>query len=131
MFALYETATGKLMGASALSIDNPRPDIWTTKEVEGPHRVWNTETLQFDDFPAKPKPLTPLEFLKRITVSELAGIIEASKTNSYVAAIKQLFDAAEEVLLTDDMTIAGINMYRDLGLITPERAAQILGGGNV
>lgn len=131
MFALYETATGKLISASKLAINNPKPDEWSVKEVEGPHRVWNTETLQFDDFPTKPKPLSPLEFLKRFTFSEVAGIIEASKTNPMVAAVEKYFDAAEEIILDDPLTVLGITTYRDLGILTAERAAQILGGENV
>lgn len=131
MFALYEIATGQLKGASRLPIDNPRPNEWAVKEVEGPHRVWNTETLQFDDFPTKPKPLTPLEFLRRFTLLEVAGIIEASKTNSIIAAVEKYFNAADEVFLDDPLTVQGVTTYKDLGLLTPERAAQILGGENV
>lgn len=131
MFALYEIATGQLKGASRLPIDNPKPGEWAVKEVEGPHRVWNSETLQFDDFPTKPKPLTPLEFLKRFSFTEVAGIIGASKTNPMVAAVEKYFDAAEEVILDDPLTVQGIATYRDLGILTPERAAQILGGENV
>ena len=131
MFALYETATGKLIGASRLPINNPKPDEWSVKEVEGPHRVWNAQTLQFDDFPTKPKPLTKFEFLSLFTYVELATIIEASKVNPLVAAVLFKLQMAEEVLLDNMSTIAGINGLRDGGLLTPERAAQILGGENV
>lgn len=131
MFALYEMATGKLIGASRLPIDNPKPEEWSIKEVEGPHRVWNTETLQFDDFPTKPKPLTKFEFLNLFTDVELATIIEASKVSPLVAAILFKLQMAEEVLLDNASTIAGINGLRDGGLLTPERADQILRGENV
>lgn len=131
MYALYETATGKLIGASALPIDNPKPDEWSIKEVEGPHRVWNSETLQFDDFPTKPKPLTRFEFLALFTDLELAAILEAAKQYPLVAAVLKRLEVAEEVILDNPTTITGINGLRDGGLLTPERAAQILGGGDV
>lgn len=128
MFALYETATGKLISASRLPIDNPKQEEWSIKEVEGPHRVWNTDTLQFDDFPTKPKPLTKFEFLSLFTDVELATIIEASKVSPLVAAILFKLQVAEEVLLDNTSTISGINGLRDGGLLTTDRAAQILRG---
>lgn len=131
MYALYETATGKLISASRLPINNPKPDIWSVKEVEGPHRVWNTQTLEFDDFPTKPKPLTRFEFLSLFTDQELAAILEAAKVAPMVAAVLKRLEMAEEVILTNPVTIAGINGLRDGGLLTAERAAQILGGENV
>lgn len=131
MYALYETATGKLIGASRLPIDNPRPDVYSLKEVEGPHRVWSTETLQFDDFPTKPQPLTRFEFLNRFTDAEFAGILEAAKVSPMINVVLYKLQLAEEVLLDNPVTIAGVKGLRDAGLLTPERAAQILGGGNV
>lgn len=128
MYALYETATGKLIGASRLPIDNLKPDIWSIKEVEGPHRAWNDQTLQFDDFPTKPRPLTRFEFLGLLTDGELATILEAAKVAPLVAAILKRLELAEEVILDNPVTIAGINGLRDGGLLTPDRAEQILSG---
>lgn len=130
MFALYDIATGELKGASRLPIENPKPNEWAVKEVEGPHRVWNTQTLQFDDFPTKPKPLTRFEFLALFTDQELATILEAAKVAPMVAAVLKRLELAEEVLLDNPVTIAGINGLRDGGLLTAERATQILGGIN-
>lgn len=131
MYALYETATGKLISASRLPINNPKPDVWSVKEVEGPHRVWNTETLQFDDFPTKPRMYTQGEFLELFTDIELENIMDAAKLSSKVAVAIKRFDCSDGIVLTSEKTIRPINTLRDAGLLTAERATQILGGGNV
>lgn len=131
MFVIYETATGRKISDSIAPIENPKPDIWTVKEVSGPRGIWNTETLEFDPIPVKPKPLTKFEFLALFTDLELAAILEAAKQYPLVGAVMLRLQMAEEVLLDNTTTIAGINGLRDGGLLTHERAAQILRGENV
>lgn len=131
MFALYEIATGQLKGASRLPIDNPKPGEWAVKEVEGPHRVWNTQTLEFDDFPTKPKEYTQAQFLELFTDDELESIMDAAKVSTKVAVAIKRFDCSDGIILSSEKAIRPITTLRDIGLLTHERAAQILGGENV
>lgn len=131
MHVMYETATGKLIGASRLPIDNPKPNEWAVKEVEGPHRLWNEQTLQFDDFPTKPRTYTQGEFLELFTDAELESIMDAAKVSSKVAVAIKRFDCSDGILLDSEKTIRPINTLRDAGLLTAERAAAILRGENV
>ena len=68
------------------------------------------------------------EFLQRITAEERASFRAAAQTNALVADFAQLAGAAQEILNTDPVTIAGMNYLVFLGLLTEARAAEILGG---
>ena len=131
MYVIYETATGKLKGASALPIVNIDPDVYSLKEVEGPHRIWNEQTLQFDPFPTPPKILRKIEFLDLFTDGELTTIIEAAKTVPGVNLFLKKLELADEVSLSSTRTIAGITALRSGGYLTLARAQAILRGDNV
>ena len=68
------------------------------------------------------------EFLNRFTPAERASFRAAAQTDQLVADFAQLAAAAQEILNTDPVTIAGMNYLVFLGLLTEARAAEILGG---
>ena len=68
------------------------------------------------------------EFLQRFTAEERASFRAAAQTDQLVADFAQLAGAAQEILNTDPVTIAGMNYLVFLGLLTEARAAEILGG---
>ena len=71
---------------------------------------------------------TSYEFLQRFTAEERALFRAAAQTDQLVADFVQLATAAQEILNTDPVTIAGMNYLVFLGLLTEARAAEILGG---
>jgi hypothetical protein len=85
-------------------------------------------------------PLTKLEFRGRFTEQEQREIdafnagfeshpgLTTEQKAAVRTALKNL-DSALDVRLTDPRTIAGMQMYVALGLLAPERAAEILSNG--
>lgn len=71
-------------------------------------------------------PWTKKEFLLKFTPAEYAAIKSATSVNSDLDYYWTLFNVAEEVLKTDPVTIAGINLLEQSGLIGAGRATEIL-----
>lgn len=71
---------------------------------------------------------TSYEFLLRFTPEERAAFRASSLTNSTIADFQQLASAAQQILNTDPMTIAGMDYLVSQGLITEARKLEILGG---
>jgi hypothetical protein len=125
MYALYETATGKLMGASALPITNPRPDVYSITEVEGPHRIWNTATLRFDPYPTRIK-ITPHDLLSRMTDNELGALITLSKTVVAVEVFLRRVDMHGDRVLSEDTRHRARTLLVNRGILTESRAAEVM-----
>jgi len=71
---------------------------------------------------------TSFEFLQRFTSAERASFRAAAQTDDIVADFAQLAGAAQEIINTDPVTIAGMDYLVSSGLLTRERADEILGG---
>lgn len=85
--------------------------------------------------PPPPEPVPPpapeytrLAFLFLFTPEEIIAIQNVSLTDPSVAYYNYMINAVITLLLTDPTVIAGVNMLATQGVITPERAAQILAG---
>jgi len=86
--------------------------------------------------PPAPAPVPPvndavytrLQFLFLFTPQEVIAIQTASLTNDAVAYYNYMINAVVTLQLTDTAVINGVNMLATEGVITPERAAQILAG---
>jgi hypothetical protein len=80
--------------------------------------------------PAPPPPTvyTRLEFLFLFTPEEVITIQNAALTDPSVAYYNYMINAVVTLLLTDPTVIAGVNMLATQGVISTERAAQILAG---
>jgi len=78
--------------------------------------------------PVAPVPLTHKQFMDRFTDSELAAIITAAKSSIELELWFKRFEMAQDILLNDPQTIAGVNALETAGLIAEGRAAEILHG---
>jgi hypothetical protein len=86
--------------------------------------------------PPAPAPVPPvndavytrLQFLFLFTPQEVMAIQNAALTNESVAYYNYMINAVVTLQLTDTAVINGVNMLATEGVITPERAAQILAG---
>lgn len=70
--------------------------------------------------------VSKLEFLNRFTTPERVTIRTAAKASPAVEDYLELLNAAEEVRLTSETTIQGVNALEAAGLIAAGRAAEIL-----
>lgn len=70
--------------------------------------------------------VTALAFLERFTQAERIALREAARQNAVLDDWLDMLRAAQEVDLDDERTTAGIAAFVIGGLITAERAAEIL-----
>lgn len=70
--------------------------------------------------------IAPFDFLNRFTQAERALIRAASMTNGTMADYVAMVSAAPAVVLTDDLTVTGVQSLEAAGLIAAGRAAEIL-----
>lgn len=75
-----------------------------------------------------PKILTPLQYLRRFSLSERVAIREAAKTDFVVEDLMDMLDRAQEINTADMDTIAGTHYLEHVGLIDPGRADEVLNG---
>ena len=107
--------------------DLPRAANWIESDTAG--IGWTYDGSNFVAPPAPPAPVAPWtrkDFLLKFTPTEYAAIKSATLVDSGVDYYWAIFQAAENVLKTDPVTIAGINALETAGLIGPGRAAEIL-----
>lgn len=82
--------------------------------------------------PSPPPPPAPeytrLQFLFLFTPEEVIAVQNAALTNESVAYYNYMINAVVTLQLTDQTVIDGVNMLAAQGVITTERAAQILAG---
>jgi hypothetical protein len=70
---------------------------------------------------------TPFEFFERFTATERAAIRLASFSNTTTADVLQSLNLADMVVNTDPRVVSGMDHLVASGLITQERATEILG----
>jgi hypothetical protein len=76
--------------------------------------------------PPLPPTITKLAFRFRLTDAEYVAILEAADTDYAVKAWVETFNMVSQVNLSDERTIAGLNVLSSKGLLTQERATEIL-----
>jgi hypothetical protein len=76
--------------------------------------------------PAPRAPISKREFLKKFTPAEYAAIKAAANANAELDYYWQQFLLAEFIGMDDPDTINGVNLLVLVGLLTVERAAEIL-----
>lgn len=74
----------------------------------------------------KPVRLTRLDYMRRFTLVEEAGIRVAARTDPMIEVILGRLSAAEYVDVTDTETMAGVDYLVVNGLLTAERKAEVL-----
>ena len=83
--------------------------------------VWNETT---DNFTRSLSVYTKLEFMNQFSIEERIGI--RNSTDPVVADFMQLLNVAEYIDTQNPNTIAGINYLKQVGLLTADRALEIL-----
>ena len=126
MFVLYELATGRAHSQSEEPFTNPDIIKWGIKETSKTG-IWNEAALDFDPVPVD-KRMTTLAFMELFTDAELVGILDAAKVSTQVELFVMKMEQAEFMDLNYQGTIDGINGLAASGLLTAERAAEILNG---
>lgn len=102
--------------------------------VACPDEVGPGWTYEDGTFVAPPLPpvvggtYTRLQFLFLFTPAEVVAIQDAALTNQSVMYYNYMINAVVTLQLTDQPVIDGVNMLATQGVITAERAAQILAG---
>jgi hypothetical protein len=76
--------------------------------------------------PPLPPTITKLALRFRLTDAEYAVILEAADTDYAVKAWVETFNMVSQVNLSDERTVAGLNVLVSKGLLTQERATEIL-----
>jgi hypothetical protein len=117
--------------AEWVATGNPKADYYQPiPDPPGPNYYYDgTEWVQYP--PPPPPPLTRLGFMSRFTDAELVGI-ELARMNgddvqrATLTVLKESWMAATEVDVTDPRTQMGVGLLVQAGLLSPERAAEIL-----
>ncbi len=82
---------------------------------------WNEETLEFDRTSTV---YTKLEFMTRFTIAE--RLSAKGSNDPIVSDFLELLSIAEHIDISDTNTIAGVNYLAYLGIITQQRATEVL-----
>jgi hypothetical protein len=125
-YTIYRLDTRQPASNSERPIINPDESVYGVVETATRFGIWNPETLDYDPYPKKQKPLTQYEFMERFTDAELVGIYTAAKQYVHLEIQLKKMEAATEIYLDNPTTVAGVNSLASAGLITTERAAEIL-----
>lgn len=94
--------------------------------LEFVEEIYPGKYREVEEEPIRQTYFSKLEFLNRFTDEELAGILDASKINSLIAVWVKKLDLAENVNISDERIINGINKLEEFGLLSTGRAAEIL-----
>ena len=128
-YAVYETVTGRLRSIGTVVAD-PLPEGLASKEyAERPEGFdWNTETLDFDiPRPVPPTTLTPAEFMNLFTLEEDVAIETAAQNDAMIRVFLRRVQSSPTIRMNNDLVAQGLGYLTQLGILTPERAAEIGG----
>jgi hypothetical protein len=124
-----EIVDGIVIADSPLDADGTWICVDNVSPVPGPY--WTYTNGVFSP-PADPPPkpptwvITKVAMISRFTPQEYVGIVGATKTDVEVQAWYDLFQAATQINLQDQRTIAGIESMVPKNLLTQPRATEIL-----
>ena len=120
---LYEIATGKLLSSTVLDITSVAEGH--AIKVSSKIGTWNVATLDFDPIP-EIKVLSIIDFVRKFTDTELEEILYTSITNNTVRVFTKKLELMKSIDLLSASTISAIDGLVALGLITSDRAAEVL-----
>ena len=98
-------------------------------EIEAAQDIAAVQAVQFavtEADRATPSRITRLQFLLRFTDAEMQSIVAAAEQSPALRAALLKWQTAEGIVLTDPVTIAGVQALEIAGIIAPGRAAEIL-----
>jgi len=112
--------------------NNPKANYYTPIPDQ-PGYDYYYDGAEWVQYPAPPPPpLSRLGFLSRFTVNELIGIEVARQTapevtqRAMLTVLKESWMAANDIDVSDPRTVEGVELLMTLGLLTAERAAEII-----
>lgn len=134
VFAIYRVADGVLVsttrsvaGLKDAAFYETRGLVVAERPDEENGGVWNAATLRFDPRPDDPpRIITPLEFRARFTDGERLGVTMAGMQSADMRMWLDDLAAAQEVNLDDARTQAGVAVLVAYGLLSEERAGEVL-----
>lgn len=128
IFDVIEKATGKVVYRyeSDVAIEWGGMEYVTHEHIQVPvtepfdvvHPITNTE----------PRIITKLEYLRRFTVEERTAIRAAAKVSPILEDYLELMSLAEEINLNDPDISSAIDMLVQAGMLTQDRAHEVLNG---
>ena len=112
--------------ANEFSTENGYKDVIYKTGAGGTYETESNIVIETPELIVQKTVLTPLEFLGRFSIDELRAIFTSAKTNIDVEIWKIMFDKAQNIDLTDPLTIQGVDGLSQLGLISDSRKSEIL-----
>lgn len=132
-YAIYRTDTRELWSVGTVPADPMPAGLAALALAEQPDlatHVWDPSTNPPRFIAREPDPLglalTPDEFRQRYTFSERVASRTAALTDVRVAVLEEDVKSAPVVRLGHSRTVAGVQLLVSVGVITAERAAEIL-----
>ena len=130
-YAVYDKATGELKGqGSQVPSDVELASRGLAKKTykTNPDRAWNAATLEFDIPIVVPKSrISVQEFLDRFTLEEHGAAVDLARTNGMAKAWYDRVKLMKYIDATDPTIVMGMNFLQAEVILTPERAAEIMG----
>lgn len=123
-WAIYDRATGAWEGEPADDAAHD-PETQGAEPVPASWPALATWSPGLRTFVARERVISPIAFVNRFSAAE-EELIDASPDPAVRRILRRL-QAAAEVNLDHPDTIAGVGYFVQLGLISPERAAELLG----
>lgn len=130
MWYAVHDESGRLLSVGTTLAD-PLPDGLTAVVLAGEpdlaSQQWDEAARDFVSRP-QARVMDPYEWWRRFTLSEEAAIREAAKSDSFIAVLLARLAAPtlRELHLDDDVVVQGVAYLRSNGLLTAERAAEVL-----
>ena len=126
-YITYNPQNNKLLDISRTEPINAEGTVaHFDEEIDLVKMEWNTSLLTFT-YRDLNRFITKLAFLNKFTMQERIIISSTRKTDPIVEDIMTLLDIAEEINLDDKDTQQGVAYLVSIGLITEQRAQEILG----
>jgi hypothetical protein len=133
--SLYAVIKGDRVDGLAIAdaaLDTDGVWICVDDVVPQPEPGWKYENGAFVEPPPFPPPpplpniISKVAFRFRMTDAEYVGVINAAKTDVEVAAWVETFNMVTRIDLDSQRTVDGLNVLVSKGLLTQERATEIL-----
>lgn len=131
MWHAVHDASGALVSLGTVLAD-PLPAGLTAVALAGEPdpltHEWSAQELAFVPRAAEAKWCDPYDFMLRFTLSEEAAIRTAARTDAFVEVLLGRLRAPtlRRVVFDDPVLLAGLQYLQSQGLLTAERAAEIL-----
>lgn len=127
MWYAVHDKTGRLVSTGTVIAD-PLPDGLTAVPLgdDAPTGEWDAAQKVFVPLPVEKAALEPIDLLRRFTFGEEVAIRTAAKSDVGIEVFLARLAAAKIVRLDHPDTIGGLQYLVAKGLISAERAAEVL-----